>query len=406
MNSPVEIIGGRKQTTMNSDSQARAEGFPQQDGPGSQSRQDFSHAHVQTHDSIAIPQQHSSSQNGDISVEFGKIREIPEFSLIEASPQQIELFGERFDRIASNVETVIQGKREVVELVSLALIAEGHVLVEDVPGVGKTQLAKSMARSIDGAFNRIQFTPDLLPSDVTGVSVWDRNRSEFEFKPGPIFANIVVGDEINRASPKTQSALLEAMEERQVTSDGMTRELGQPFMVMATQNPLEHEGTYPLPEAQLDRFMMRVVIGYPSRQKELEMLDTHGVRSTFHDLEPVVTIDEVTELIAIARGVTVSQSVKTYIVDLVEGTRNHSDILLGASPRSALFLQRLTRARAASQGREYVTPDDVKALATPVLEHRMSLRPEAQMRGETLAEIIDEVMARLRVPGTTSRVGT
>jgi len=326
--------------------------------------------------------------------------------LIEASPQQIETFGRRFERIANNVENVIQGKRDVVELVVLALVAEGHVLVEDVPGVGKTQLAKSIARSIEGAFNRIQFTPDLLPSDVTGVSVWDRNRSEFEFKPGPIFANIVVGDEINRASPKTQSALLEAMEEKQVTSDGVTRELDTPFMVVATQNPLEHEGTYPLPEAQLDRFMMRVVIGYPSRQKELEILDTHGVRSTFLDLGPVVSTDEVEEMIAIARGVKVSQSVKTYIVDLVEGTRNHSDILLGASPRSALFLQRLSRARAASQGRDYVTPDDIKALAVPVLEHRMSLRPEAQMRGETLAEIVDEVMTRLRVPGTTSRLAT
>ncbi len=391
---------------MNTNSHEGAEGLPHQEWSDDQRRQGSAQTQFQIHDSIAIPRQHSSPHTGDLKLEFQKIREISEFSLIEASPQQIELFVGRFNQIASNVETVIQGKREVVELVVLALVAEGHVLIEDVPGVGKTQLAKSLARSIDGAFNRIQFTPDLLPSDVTGVSVWDRNRSEFEFKPGPIFANIVVGDEINRASPKTQSALLEAMEERQVTSDGMTRELGQPFMVVATQNPLEHEGTYPLPEAQLDRFMMRVVIGYPSRQKELEMLDTHGVRSTFHDLEAVVTTEEIVELISIARGVTVSQSVKTYIVDLVEGTRNHSDILLGASPRSALFLQRLARARAASLGREYVTPDDVKALATPVLVHRMSLRPEAQMRGETLSEIIDEVMTRLRVPGTTSRVGT
>ncbi len=324
----------------------------------------------------------------------------------EATPQQIATFSERFDRIAANVEKVIQGKRDVVELVLLALVAEGHVLVEDVPGVGKTQLAKSVARSIDSIFNRVQFTPDLLPSDVTGVSVWDRNRSEFEFKPGPIFANLVVGDEINRASPKTQSALLEAMEERQVTSDGVTRALPLPFMVMATQNPLEHEGTYPLPEAQLDRFMMRVVIGYPSRAKELEILDTHGVRSTFLDLEPVVTIREVDEMVMIARDVAVSQSVKNYIVDLVDGTRSHPDVLLGASPRSALFLQRLGRANAASQGREYVTPDDVKTLAHPVLEHRMSLRPEAQMRGEAIGDVIDEVMSRLRVPGTTTRIAT
>ncbi|MDP9496045.1 MAG: MoxR family ATPase [Actinomycetota bacterium] len=322
------------------------------------------------------------------------------------TPQQITTFSERFDRIASNVEKVIQGKRDVVELVLLALVAEGHVLVEDVPGVGKTQLAKSVARSIDSIFNRIQFTPDLLPSDVTGVSVWDRNLSEFEFKPGPIFANLVVGDEINRASPKTQSALLEAMEERQVTSDGTTRALPLPFMVMATQNPLEHEGTYPLPEAQLDRFMMRVVIGYPSRIKELEILDTHAVRSTFFDLEPVVSVREVDEMVTTAQSVAVSPSVKTYIIDLVEGTRNHSDVLLGASPRAALFLQRLGRAMAASQGREYVTPDDIKTLAHPVLEHRMSLRPEAQMRGETLTEVLDEIMTRLRVPGTTSRIAT
>jgi len=322
------------------------------------------------------------------------------------SAQQIEAFSRRFDLIATNVERVIQGKRDVVELVLLALVAEGHVLVEDVPGVGKTHLAKSVARSIHSEFQRIQFTPDLLPSDVTGVSVWDRNRNEFEFKPGPIFANIVVGDEINRASPKTQSALLEAMEERQVTSDGVTRALPLPFMVMATQNPLEHEGTYPLPESQLDRFMMRVVIGYPSRQKELEILDTHGVRSTFLDLEPVVSVAEIKELIVVAREVTVSSSVKSYIIDLVDGTRQHPDVLLGASPRSALFLQRLSRALAASQGREYVTPDDIKLLAHPVLEHRMALRPEAQMRGETLPEVIGDLMNRLRVPGTTSRIAT
>jgi MoxR-like ATPase len=319
---------------------------------------------------------------------------------------QIEFFGEQFQKIVSNVETVIQGKREVVELLLLALVAEGHVLVEDVPGVGKTQLAKSMARSIEGAFNRIQFTPDLLPSDVTGVSVWDRDRRQFEFKPGPIFANIVVGDEINRASPKTQSALLEAMEERQVTSDGITREVPLPFMVLATQNPLEHEGTYPLPEAQLDRFMMRVEIGYPERQKELEMLDTHGVRSTFLDLQPVATVDDVEGLIGIARQVTVSASVKSYIVDLVGATRLHPDAMLGASPRSALFLQRLARARAASNGRGYAMPDDVKALAQPVLEHRIALRPEAQMRGETVTELIDDLLNRMRVPGTTSRIAT
>lgn len=318
----------------------------------------------------------------------------------------IVTFGGHFDRIATNVETVIQGKRGVIELLLLALVSEGHVLVEDVPGVGKTQLAKSLARSIEGAFNRIQFTPDLLPSDVTGISVWDRERREFEFKPGPIFANIVVGDEINRASPKTQSALLEAMEERQVTSDGVTRQLSPPFMVVATQNPLEHEGTYALPEAQLDRFMMRVVIGYPSREKELEILDTHGLRSTFLDLEPVAGVADIAEMVSIARRVSVSQPVKDYMMDIVETTRTHPDVVLGASPRSTLFLQRLSRSRAASEGRDYVMPDDIKALAAPVLEHRLALRPEAQMRGDTVSDLIDSVLERTRVPGTTSRIAT
>ncbi|MCH8971222.1 MAG: MoxR family ATPase [Acidobacteria bacterium] len=323
-----------------------------------------------------------------------------------SDPGSIDVFGEYFERIASNVETVIQGKRDVIDLILLGLVSEGHVLVEDVPGVGKTQLAKSLARSVEGAFNRIQFTPDLLPSDVTGISVWDRERRAFEFKHGPIFANIVVGDEINRASPKTQSSLLEAMAERQVTSDGVTRELPLPFMVIATQNPLEHEGTYPLPEAQLDRFMMRVVIGYPSREKEIEMLDIHGVRSTFLDLQPVVRVDEVQEMIAIAKEVAVSRSVKNYIIDLVEGTRLHPDVMLGASPRSALFLQGLARSRAASKGRDYVMPDDIKTLAQPVLEHRLAMRPEAQMRGETVADLIEDVLGRIRVPGTTSRIAT
>ena len=319
----------------------------------------------------------------------------------EANSEQVERFERRFDAVASNVEKVIQGKRSVVELVLMCLIAEGHVLIEDVPGVGKTLLAKSIARSIDCTFHRIQFTPDLLPSDVTGVSVWDRDRSEFSFKPGAIFANIVVGDEINRASPKTQAALLEAMEERQVTIDGVTRVLSPPFMVVATQNPLEHEGTYPLPEAQLDRFTMRVTIGYPTREKELEILDTHGIRSTFLDLAPVITASEVMELVEIARQVHVAPSVKGYIVDLIERTREHEELLLGASPRSALAMQRLARARAASEGREFVTPDDIKALATPVLEHRMALRPEAQMRGTSIPEVIGSVLRNLAVPGST-----
>ena len=322
-------------------------------------------------------------------------------SVNRVSSERVDWFASRFDAVASNMETVIQGKRSVIELVLMCLVAEGHVLIEDVPGVGKTLLAKSLARSVDCTFHRIQFTPDLLPSDVTGVSVWDRQRSEFAFKPGAIFANILVGDEINRASPKTQAALLEAMEERQVTVDGVTRLLPPPFMVVATQNPLEHEGTYPLPEAQLDRFTMRVTIGYPTREKELEMLDTHGIRSTFLDLEPVITASEVMELVEIARQIHVAPSVKGYIVDVIERTREHEELLLGASPRSALAMQRLARARAAAQGREFVTPDDIKALAHPVLEHRMALRPEAQMRGTSIPEVIASVLRNLPVPGSS-----
>lgn len=310
----------------------------------------------------------------------------------------VSRFADRFAGIADNIERVIQGKRSPIEQLLTCLIAEGHVLIEDVPGVGKTLLAKSLARSIDCEFNRIQFTPDLLPSDVTGVSIWDRQESAFVFKPGAIFANIVVGDEINRASPKTQAALLEAMEERQVTTDGKTKLLPEPFMVVATQNPIEHEGTYPLPEAQLDRFMMRVSVGYPSRDKELEMLETHSLRSTFEDLEPVVSAGEVGAMIEIARRVEVVPAVRSYIIDIVEGTRRHPEVLLGASPRSALYLQKASRARAASEERDYVTPDDVKTLAGSVLEHRLAFRPEAQMRGVTSGELIASVLGSTRIP--------
>ena len=315
------------------------------------------------------------------------------------SSRSTEWFAERFDEVASNIERVIQGKRDVIELTVLCLMAEGHALIEDVPGVGKTLLAKSLARSIDCQFHRMQFTPDLLPSDVTGVSVWDREHNEFVFRPGPVFASIVLGDEINRASPKTQSALLEAMEERQVTVDAETRPLPMPFMVLATQNPIEHEGTYPLPEAQLDRFMMRLVVGYPDRAKELEMLDTHGVRSTYEDLQPVIHATEVAEMIAVATSVHVSPEVKEYIVDLVEGTRYDPDLLLGASPRATLYLQRASRTRAAIDGRDFVTPDDVKAMMLPVLSHRLILRPEAQMRGAEIDKIIEALAQGVPVPG-------
>ncbi len=341
-----------------------------------------------------------SEEQGSDRLPPNRNKEVGLVSIETPVPDRIEWFSKRFESVVSNIERVIQGKRNVVELATMCLVAQGHALIEDVPGVGKTLLAKSLARSIDCTFNRVQFTPDLLPSDVTGVNIWDRQKADFVFKPGAIFANIVLGDEINRASPKTQSALLEAMEERQVTVDGVTRPLQRPFMVGATQNPLEHEGTYPLPESQLDRFMMRLVIGYPVRAKELEILETHGIRSTYEDLQPVLTADEVLEMIDVANHVHVAPSIRGYIVDLTEATRRHGEVLLGASPRAALHLQRIARVRAAVEGREYVTPDDIKAVAGPVLEHRMAVRPEAQMRGTNISEVLAGVLQHLRVPGT------
>ena len=314
--------------------------------------------------------------------------------------EELAWFGDRFSAVADNIELVIQGKRETVELVTACLLSGGHALLEDVPGVGKTLLAKSLARSIDCTYQRIQFTPDLLPSDVTGVSVWDRETTQFVFRSGPVFANVVLGDEINRAGPKTQAALLEAMEERQVTVDGVTRPLDLPFIVIATQNPIEHEGTYPLPEAQLDRFMMRLGMGYPSRAKELEMLDTHGGHSTYEDLTPVIHADDVVKMAAIANRVHTSDAVRGYLIDIAEATRTHPDLLLGASPRATLFLQRATRTRAAILGRTYVTPDDVKVMLEPILNHRMLLQPEAQMRGTSIAKTIEDVAGSVPVPGS------
>jgi len=319
---------------------------------------------------------------------------------VSVTPDELAWFGERFRTVADNIEHVIQGKRETVELITSCLISGGHVLIEDVPGVGKTLLAKSLARSIDCSFKRIQFTPDLLPSDVTGVSVWDREAGTFVFRSGPVFSNVILGDEINRASPKTQAALLEAMEERQVTVDGTTRTLGPPFIVIATQNPIEHEGTYPLPEAQLDRFMMRLTMGYPTRSKELEMLDTHGERSTFEDLRPVIHADDIVAMSSIAQHVHVADVVKGYIIDIAEATREEPDLLLGASPRASLFLQRAARTTAAVAGRDYVSPDDVKKILGPVLNHRMIMRPEAQMRGAHVPEILDGIAGTVPVPGT------
>ncbi len=307
------------------------------------------------------------------------------------SPDEVAWFGDRFATVTDNIERVIQGKKATIELVVVSLISQGHVLIEDVPGVGKTLLAKSLARSIDCTFQRIQFTPDLLPSDVTGVSVWDREHGSFSFRPGPVFTHVLLGDEINRASPKTQAALLEAMEERQITADGETRKLDAPFIVVATQNPIEHEGTYPLPEAQLDRFMMRVTMGYPDLHKELEMLDMHGTQSSFDDLKPVIHAEDIVRMTSIASRVHVADVLKRYLVDLATATRNHPDILLGASPRATLFLQRAARSTAIANGRDYAGPDDVKQILGPVLNHRLIVRPEAQLRGVTTHSVVEQV---------------
>jgi MoxR-like ATPase len=301
-------------------------------------------------------------------------------------------------RIRSAVEQVIEGKPEVVRLALTVLLAEGHLLIEDVPGVGKTMLAKTLARSVDCSVRRIQFTPDLLPSDITGVSVFDQQRRDFEFKPGAIFANIVVGDEINRASPKTQSALLESMEERQVTVDGTTYHLERPFMVIATQNPIEMEGTYPLPEAQRDRFMARVSMGYPSPEAELEMLDTHGSSSPLDDLEAVSDALQVAKLIDVVRTVHVAEEVKRYAIDIVTATRQAPELRLGASPRATLHLLRSARASAALDDREFVLPDDIQDLAVPVLAHRMLPTAESQIARRTTEQVVADVVARVPLP--------
>ena len=298
-------------------------------------------------------------------------------------------------RVATAVESVIEGKAEAVRLALTVLLAEGHVLIEDVPGVGKTMLAKALARSTDCSVRRIQFTPDLLPSDITGVSAYNQERREFEFKPGPVFANIVVGDEINRASPKTQSALLECMEERQVTVDGTTYPLAPPFMVIATQNPIEMEGTYPLPEAQRDRFTARISMGYPSAEAELAMLDAHGSSSPLEALEPVAQAEDMRDLIAAVRKVHVADALKQYVIRLATATRSSPELRLGASPRATLHLLRASRACAALDGRDFVIPDDVQSLALPVLAHRLLPSAEAlvarQLPEQVLAAIVEQV---------------
>ncbi len=301
-------------------------------------------------------------------------------------------------RVRENVERVIEGKPEVVSAALVVLLAEGHLLIEDVPGVGKTMLSKALARSIDCSVRRIQFTPDLLPSDVTGVSIFNQNTREFEFRPGGVFANIVVGDEINRASPKTQSALLECMEERQVTVDNATYQLESPFMVIATQNPIEMEGTYALPEAQRDRFMARVSVGYPVEASEIAMLDSHTGRRPLEDLESVTDAAEIRKLITIVGQVYVSPAVQRYAVALTTATRRSGELTLGASPRATLHLVRAAKASAAMQGRDYVLPDDVSALTRSVLAHRLLPSVEAAMSGRTTGAIVDGILETVPVP--------
>ncbi len=309
------------------------------------------------------------------------------------------LFTEAAQALRDNIERVIDGKPEVVETALVVFLAEGHLLIEDVPGVGKTTLAKALAASVDATVRRIQFTPDLLPSDVTGVAVYDQESREFEFKPGAIFANVVVADEINRASPKTQSALLEAMEEHQVTVDGTTYELGSPFTVVATQNPFEMEGTYSLPEAQRDRFMARIEVGYPDAAAELAMVRGRDAANPMDTLGPVVSIETVQQMIAHARSVHVSSAVEQYAVAIVQATRSHPDLRLGASPRATLQMIRAGKARAAIHGRDYVLPDDLDALAPVVLPHRLVAH-----RGATSAEeIVADIIARTPVPSEAPR---
>jgi MoxR-like ATPase len=301
-------------------------------------------------------------------------------------------------RVSDAVESVIEGKSEAVRLALTVLLAEGHVLIEDVPGVGKTMLAKALARSTGCSVRRIQFTPDLLPSDITGVSAYNQERREFEFKPGPVFANIVVGDEINRASPKTQSALLECMEERQVTVDGRTYTLTPPFMVIATQNPIEMEGTYPLPEAQRDRFTARISMGYPSAESELAMLDAHGSSSPLETLEPVAQAEDIRDLIAAVRTVHVAEPLKQYVIRLVAATRASPELRLGASPRATLHLLRAGRARAALDGRDFVIPDDMQALALPVLAHRLLPSAEAVVTQQSPERVLAAIVEHLPLP--------
>ncbi len=303
------------------------------------------------------------------------------------------------ERLAANLEKVIVGKRQTVELTVIGLLCQGHLLIEDVPGVGKTMLARSLARSLGCTFSRIQFTPDMLPSDVTGVSIFNQITRQFEFRPGPLMTQILLADEINRATPKTQSALLEAMEERQITVDGVTHVLPSPFLVLATQNPIEYEGTFPLPEAQLDRFLMRIRLGYPNMSDEINILELQQLHHPIESLEIVVELDELKKVQEMIKQVYVAPEIKRYMVELTRKTREHEDVYLGSSPRGSLGLFRAGQARAAMLGRDYILPDDIKALALPVLAHRMVVSPSARLRSLSSEKIVQEILNKLPVPG-------
>ena len=309
------------------------------------------------------------------------------------------------NKVIENVERVIIGKRDTVSLTLIGLIAQGHLLIEDVPGVGKTMLARSIAKSIGCTFRRIQFTPDMLPSDVTGVSVFNQKTSEFEFRPGPVMAQIVLTDEINRATPKTQSALLEAMEERQITVDGTTYPMKRPFLVMATQNPIEYEGTFPLPEAQLDRFMLRISLGYPSKEDEQKILDAQQFQHPIEELGQVVTVEELLDAQKQVKQMHVDDLIKTYIVELVSMTRDHPDAYLGASPRGSITLYKTAQVRAALEGRDYVIPDDIKALAMTALAHRLIVSPSARIKDVDPRAVVEDVLQSVPVPGARSSAG-